>query len=525
MRKRLHPWICGVCAVMGAAVGVFGRGAVGRATGVPSAFTRAFAFPASAANGLVGDLVQPTETQSPLHFAGGNVAIGELPIPMPLRPGRRGQARDLQKFTRVEDSGPHARLLLTGVADAGGKPVTNSGNQLVVDAVVSPSSAAVSMPPYVIPFDITDGTAFVDAPLPIVRQTGEGVSIQVLAVSVVDPDGQPFGVLGLLLAPARSTPTPRFTPTPGDTPLPDGACFTGAECTGPSFPSSQTKCCRVFGRASTVLSSSSWCPPDQFDATTGQCAAGACRACVPPPAAECDDRAECGGPCSVSCGDNRIAVGTCQKGAGCACAARCGEPPTPTPRPCADAATCGGPCAAACPDGTVIAGKCVVDPGDGCTCSASCSAPTPCGAGQCFDTLTGRCTGQACGRGSDCPLPNQFCDLSGRHCACGPPPPPHGRLCCQCGTGGAQCFDMQFAEVQPICPPGCQSFVGQTCDPNSGSCGPATPCASDQDCDDGNGCTIDRCTPDGCTHDCVCVGPAGCGPGPGAHPQPPHDLR
>jgi hypothetical protein len=44
---------------------------------------------------------------------------------------------------------------------------------------------------------------------------------------------------------------------------------------------------------------------------------------------------------------------------------------------------------------------------------------------------------------------------------------------------------------------------------------PLIPCASDTDCDDGNGCTIDRCTADGCTHDCVCVGPMACGPGPG----------
>jgi hypothetical protein len=34
---------------------------------------------------------------------------------------------------------------------------------------------------------------------------------------------------------------------------------------------------------------------------------------------------------------------------------------------------------------------------------------------------------------------------------------------------------------------------------------PAAPCQSDDDCDDGNGCSIDRCTPNGCTHQCVCV--------------------
>lgn len=34
-------------------------------------------------------------------------------------------------------------------------------------------------------------------------------------------------------------------------------------------------------------------------------------------------------------------------------------------------------------------------------------------------------------------------------------------------------------------------------------CPPPT-CTSDADCDDGNGCTLDHCTPNGCTHDCVC---------------------
>ena len=36
------------------------------------------------------------------------------------------------------------------------------------------------------------------------------------------------------------------------------------------------------------------------------------------------------------------------------------------------------------------------------------------------------------------------------------------------------------------------------------SCPPAR-CASDHDCDDGNPCTIDRCTPTGCVNDCFCL--------------------
>jgi hypothetical protein len=34
---------------------------------------------------------------------------------------------------------------------------------------------------------------------------------------------------------------------------------------------------------------------------------------------------------------------------------------------------------------------------------------------------------------------------------------------------------------------------------------PPDSCRSDQDCDDGNPCSFDRCTATGCTHDCLCV--------------------
>jgi hypothetical protein len=33
---------------------------------------------------------------------------------------------------------------------------------------------------------------------------------------------------------------------------------------------------------------------------------------------------------------------------------------------------------------------------------------------------------------------------------------------------------------------------------------PPMPCTSDADCDDGNGCSVDRCTTSGCVHECVC---------------------
>ena len=34
---------------------------------------------------------------------------------------------------------------------------------------------------------------------------------------------------------------------------------------------------------------------------------------------------------------------------------------------------------------------------------------------------------------------------------------------------------------------------------------PVDACRSDADCDDGNGCSADRCTPSGCVSDCLCV--------------------
>src|SRR6185369_1420865 len=102
--------------------------------------------------------------------------------------------------------------------DASGHPVSLSGSQALIDVVVSPSTAATSPPPFVIPFDITDGTAFVDAQLPIQAASDGSVRVQVLGVTVVDPDGQPFGVLGFALSRARPTPVPRPTPTPGGAP-------------------------------------------------------------------------------------------------------------------------------------------------------------------------------------------------------------------------------------------------------------------------------------------------------------------
>ena len=48
---------------------------------------------------------------------------------------------------------------------------------------------------------------------------------------------------------------------------------------------------------------------------------------------------------------------------------------------------------------------------------------------------------------------------------------------------------------------------------------PGGGCTTDADCDDGNGCSADRCVGGTCEHVCICVGPGGaatCCPGPAA---------
>jgi hypothetical protein len=87
----------------------------------------------------------------------------------------------------------------------------------------------------------------------------------------------------------------------------------------------------------------------------------------------------------------------------------------------------------------------------------------------------------------------------------------HGHTCCECEK--TACTDFAWVEVEPTCPAGCQTFLDAECEapcqggPLSGPavCVPLTPCTTDADCDDGNGCTVDHCTTNGCSHDCVCV--------------------
>jgi hypothetical protein len=80
--------------------------------------------------------------------------------------------------------------------------------------------------------------------------------------------------------------------TPLPTTTPEGACFIGSSnCTGSGSPPAitlQSKCCLLFQQGE-LAAAISWCPADQFDPSTGQCAACASSPCeglpVPPPSA------------------------------------------------------------------------------------------------------------------------------------------------------------------------------------------------------------------------------------------------
>jgi hypothetical protein len=172
-------------------------------------------------------------------------------------------------------------------------------------------------------------------------------------------------------------------------------------------------------------------------------------------------------------------------------------------------------------DGPCIASGGCADPSGACTgtpcgpdrpcptatdvCSAACG-PSP--TGTCFDLLMRKCTREPCSAARAC-LPNQAC------VATCPPPPPAGRCFV---TVDLACSDEPCDAAHPcrnpneVCSPACLASTTTTSTLPS-------PCHSDADCDDGNGCSVDRCVDGACEHVCICVGPTGvatCCPGPAA---------
>lgn len=132
-------------------------------------------------------------------------------------------------------------------------------------------------------------------------------------------------------------------------------------------------------------------------------------------------------------------------------------------------------------------------------CSPTCTAPPP--RGTCFDLVRRSCTGQACGENAPC-LPKQACLP---FC---PSPMPVGKCFV---TVDGQCTDEVCGPGQPCQEP--NEFCSPACLGSPGGC------ATDADCDDGNGCTVDRCVKGTCEHECVCAaanGTVSCCPGPSA---------
>ena len=127
------------------------------------------------------------------------------------------------------------------------------------------------------------------------------------------------------------------------------------------------------------------------------------------------------------------------------------------------------------------------------------------------------------------------CRLAVVHCAarstCGRP---GAVTCCRTRADGTRRCSVMSNAALCTAPPGGSARVGDQpscCDAcAAGSGPPATTtttlpsgCGSDLDCDDGNGCTEDRCVDGKCQHQCLCIGPDGsasCCPGPAAECPP-----
>ena len=537
--------------------------------GVPPALTRAFEFPVSLGSAVTGPLVRPIGTAPSLTFRQGTVAVGALPVPLPAPLARVRRLRNQSPFfLPTSDSAPHARLLLIGVVDAQGTPVTNTGNHFSIDGEVSPGST-VTPPPFVIPFDITDGMAYVDAALPIQPQLDAAAFAEVTAVSVSDPRGQVFGVLGFRVASPAATPTPSLSSTPGTTPSPQvGHCFAGPDCMGPSFHAPQNVCCHFTRSGANAALATSWCPPDQFDPSTGSCPANACAACgnqipTPTPGTNgCGTGPACNGSCTGTCPDGTVAAGTCRPSIFngpivlpgsppqipsdlCQCVLNCTQPPTPTPGTCGTVAQCGGPCSFGCSDGTVVRGHCtvlVIDPpgqvgqpfGPTCTCIADCPSPpspTPgaCGAGNaCQGTCTATCADGTTAIGT-CVDVRPVSGAVPTTCTC-------VAACNQQPTPTPQCASVPCGgtcAIIPLCLPGaacpnvviageCRIDASGSCQCQPGSPPIATPlpiCHTDADCTDDDACTNDHCVNGVCEHACICLNASGtpaCCPGPAA---------
>jgi len=309
------------------------------------------------------------------------------------------------------------------------------------------------------------------------------------------------------------------------------------------------------------------CKPGDVFSCPGSCPGGCGTLCAAPtqsptttatPTGPCVS-VPCGGACAMCppctpgtvCPEAPCYLGACQLVAGsCACVPGM---PTPTPTPIPTVNQC-DPSAQNCPVGkqcTCCCGSWVCMPPYLPCCALPCSEPTPLPTPTATPSATptrGECNPLApdcpadtpcsccCGRW-ECLPPDAICCLIA--CSSPPPPPtptptfPPATSACigDCNSDG----NVDVAELvtgvnialgtlpfgacpafdcTPQCRPGpvpvtAFSNVNVGCliraVNNALSGCPPAPCQSDEDCDDGNGCSIDRCTPNGCEHQCVCV--------------------
>jgi hypothetical protein len=107
---------------------------------------------------------------------------------------------------------------------------------------------------------------------------------------------------------------------------------------------------------------------------------------------------------------------------------------------------------------------------------------------------------------------------------------PGATVCCRSDAEGRHRCRIRSAGDGCVAPPGgsaCVAAQPSCCGACAGGCGtspttttlPSSTCTSDGQCDDGNGCSQDRCADGACHHECLCLdagGTARCCPGPAA---------
>ncbi len=319
----------------------------------------------------------------------------------------------------------------------------------------------------------------------------------------------------------------------------DGRCVVAVPCTSPPCPAvlmRPGRCTGTAGNCECVPLPRPTPRPTPTPPCTGMPCEGECTICPP-----CLPGAVCPAfPCLT---------GTCQEDASGSCMCAPNIPATPTPRPTATPPCQGVPCEGACaigfpcPFGSMcngsiaLIGSCTMT-SSGCACVPP-ATPTP------RPTATPACQSVpcegACAIGFPCPLgmicngPADrvgSCQMTSSGCVCVPPATPTPRAtptpaCESAPCGGAcaicpPCFPGSICPAAPCLIGTCvdSANAGCTCVPNlPPSPTPAPTCATDADCNDDDGCTVDHCVGGSCEHLCICAtatGEPSCCGGPAA---------